>query len=245
MSHWFRSYTALLVWTGLRSRATLLLNVIIQTLLAVGIIVGFGFLVPSVDPVTALFFASGAPVLGLVTVGMVIGPQEVASAKQEGIFEFNRSLPVPRSALVASSATVGLVTAIPGVLASLFVAELRFDLDYAISPLIVLAVLLTGLASIGIGYAIGYGLPPEGSRLVSQLVVFIALMFSPITFPASRLPGWFETIHEFLPFKYMGEAVRNTLVVPPQGVPTLAFVVLAVWAAAGFLLAFRMVSRRV
>lgn len=244
MRHWLSSYGLLLGWAGLRGRATLPLNLVIQTCLAVGIIVGFAFLVPSLDDGTALYFATGAPVLGLVTVGMVIGPQEVASAKQEGIFEFNRSLPVPRSALIASDATIALVTALPGMLAALVVAALRFDLNLQISPLVVPAVLLTAAAAIGIGYGIGYGLAPPLARMMSQLVVFVALMFSPIAFPVSRLPDWFAAVHLVLPFQYMAESVRDTLSVPPDGVRLLPFAVLIVWSLAGFLVAFRMMSRR-
>ncbi|MFC7220900.1 ABC transporter permease [Streptomyces polyrhachis] len=244
MSHWLRSYGLLLGWTALRSRATLPLNLIIQTCLAVGIIVGFAYLVPELDDATELYFATGAPVLGLITVGMVIGPQEVASSKQEGIFDFNRSLPVPRSALIASDATVALLVALPGIVTALVVATLRFDLTLDISALVVPAFLLTAVTAIGLGYGIGYGMAPPAARMMSQLVVFVALMFSPITFPASRLPDWFESVHTVLPFQYMADSVRDTLNTPAGGVPLLPFAVLLAWAAAGFLLTFRIMARR-
>lgn len=244
MNHWLRSYGLLLSWTGLRSRATLPLNLVVQTCLAVGIIVGFAYLVPEMNDATALYLATGAPVLGLITVGMVIGPQEAASAKQEGIFDFNRSLPVPRSALLASDATVALVTALPGMFAALVVAALRFDLTLRISPLVIPAILLTAFAAIGIGYGIGYGMAPPAARMMSQLVVFVALMFSPITFPASRLPDWFASLHNVLPFQYMAESVRDTLSTPPDGVSLLPFGALAIWSVLGFLITFRVMSRR-
>ncbi|WP_019546305.1 hypothetical protein [Streptomyces sulphureus] len=49
---------------------------------------------------------------------MVIGRQEVASAEQKGHFDLNRSLPLARTALVASDATVTLITALPGIAAA-------------------------------------------------------------------------------------------------------------------------------
>ena len=244
MQHWMSSYVLLLGWAALRGRATLVLNLVIQTGLAAGIILGFAFLVPNLDDGTALFLATGAPVLGLVTVGMVIGPQEVSAAKQEGIFEFNRSLPVPRSALIASDATIALFTALPGVFAALVVAVLRFDLDLQVSPMVVPAILLTAATAIGLGYGIGYGLAPPVARMISQLMVFLALMFSPILFPISRLPDWFASVHMVLPFQYMAESVRDTLSVPPDGIRFLPFAVLAMWALVGFLIAYRMMSRR-
>jgi ABC-2 type transport system permease protein len=193
---------------------------------------------------TALYFATGAPVLGLITVGMVIAPQEVASAKQQGVFDFNRSLPVPRSATIASDATIALMTALPGMIAALTVSSLRFDLTLQISPLIIPAVLLTAFAAIGIGYGIGYGLQPAAARMISQLVVFIALMFSPILFPASRLPDWFESVHTVLPFQYMAECIRESLSSPPGGPSGLPFLVLSAWSVAGYVITYRMMSRR-
>lgn len=244
MNHWLQSYGLLLSWAGLRSRATLPINVLAQAGLAVGIVIGFAWLVPDIDHSTALFLATGAPVIGLITVGMVIGPQQVATAKQEGIVEFNRTLPVPRSALLASDATVALLTSLPGVVLALVIAELRFDLNLDVSPLVVPAFLLTAIAAIGIGYGIGYGLAPPIALLVSQLVIVVALMFSPIMFPQSRLPDWFAAVHDVLPFRYMADVVRDTLSVPPDGVALVPFAVLAAWALVGFFVTIRMMTRR-
>jgi len=41
-------------------------------------------------------------------------------------------------------------------------------------------------------------------------VIFI-LMFSPLNFPADRLPGWLAAIHNVLPIQAMGEVMRGTL----------------------------------
>jgi ABC-2 type transport system permease protein len=244
MNHWMRSYGLLLSWAGLRSRATLPINVLAQAGLAVGVVIGFAWLVPDLDDSTALFLATGAPVLGLITVGMVIGPQQVATAKQEGIVEFNRSLPVPRSALLASDATVALLTSLPGVVLAIVIAKLRFDLNLDVSPLVVPAFLLTAIAAIGIGYGIGYGLAPPIALLVSQLVIVVALMFSPIMFPESRLPDWFAAVHDVLPFRYMADIVRDTLSVPPDGVALAPFAVLAAWTLVGIFVTIRMMTRR-
>lgn len=242
--YWLRSYALLLRWSAVRSRATLILNILIQVCLAVGVVVGFSYLVPRVDERTALFFATGAPVLGLITVGMVIGPQEMSASKLEGIFEFNRSLPVPRSAMLAADAAIALVTALPGVLAALLVARVHLDVNFDISPWVVPAILLTGLTAVGLGYGIGYGLSPEASRLISQLVVFFALMFSPVTFPADRLPSWLQSVHGVLPFEHMARAVRETLHQPPEGVSMTPFFWLLGWAVLGFFAAYRAISHR-
>jgi hypothetical protein len=38
-------------------------------------------------------------------------------------------------------------------------------------------------------------------------------MFSPLNFPADRLPDWLAAVHRVLPFQAMGEVVRGTLCV--------------------------------
>jgi ABC-2 type transport system permease protein len=242
--HWLRSYGLLLRWAALRGRAYLVINLVVQTCLAAGIVIGFAYFEPSVSETTALYFSTGAPVLGLITVGMVFGPQELASAKQEGYFDFHRSLPVPRSSLIASDATIALATGLPGVAASLVLAIARFNLTLHVSLLVIPAFLLTALTCVGMGYAIGYGLKPEAARMISQIVVFVALMFSPILFPASRLPDWVARLHALLPFRYMADAIRETLENRSPGISALPFAVLAAWCAFGFVVAFRMLSRR-
>jgi ABC-2 type transport system permease protein len=244
MRHWLRSYRLLMRWAAFRSRSYLVINLVVQTCLAGGIVIGFTYFVPHVNSTTALYFATGAPVIGLITIGMVIAPQELASAKLEGYFDFHRSLPVPRSSIIASDATVALVTALPGVVASLALASVRFHLTLRVSPLAIPAFLLTALTCVGVGYGIGYGLRPEAARLISQVVVFASLMFSPILFPASRLPDWLSRLHSVLPFRYMADSIRQTLENRPSATSALPFAVLAVWCVFGFIVSFRMLSRR-
>ena len=163
MRQWSRSYLLLLRWSTIRLKHTIPLMVIIQTMLAVGIVIGFSFLVPTMDQTTALYLSTGAPTLGLITVGMVLAPQLVAEAKTAGTFDYNRTLPVPRSAILAADLSTWLATALPGLVLALLAATVRFDLDLNISPLVVAAVLLVALTATAIGYAIGLCRPRRRS----------------------------------------------------------------------------------
>jgi ABC-2 type transport system permease protein len=244
MRPWLHSYLLLVRWTALRMRYLLPLFLIIQTFLAVGIVIGFAYLMPEVDPATALFLSTGAPTLGLITIGMVMAPQIVATSKVEGTFAYNRTLPVPRTAVLAGDVTVWLVTGLPGLILGLVTAVLRFDLHLRVSWLAVPAMLLVALTATTAGFAVAYLLPPAVTNLVSQAVVFIALMFSPINFPADRLPGWLQAVHHVLPFEHMAAVVRDTLVTPAGGIPLMPFVVLGAWCAAGLAITLRAMTRR-
>jgi len=244
MRHWLRSYHLLLRWNFLQVRSTLPLLLVVQTLISVGVVLGFSFLVPQMDAPTALYLATGAPTIALIIVGMVMLPQVVAQQKLTGVFEYVRAMPVPRLALLAADATMWVGVALPGLVASLGVAALRFDLSFAVSPLVVPAVLLVAASAVAVGYGVGYGTKPAAAGIISQMLIIVALMFAPVNYPAERLPGWLAEAHRWLPFTYMAQAVRETLSVPPGGVAAAPFAVLAVWTAVGLAITYRVMTRR-
>lgn len=244
MAHWLRSYGLLLKWNLLRQRPFLPFMAVVQTLLAGGIVLGFSFLVPEVDRVSVLYLATGAPTVILIIVCMVAAPQEIAGLKRQGFFDYYRAMPVPRLAMLAADATVWLVLAVPGIVLALVMAALRFDLRLSVSPLVVPALLLVAATAVSIGYGIAYACHPRVTNLVTQIIVFVALMFAPVNYPAERLPDWFAAVHQVLPFQYMAQAMRETLDVPPTGVPVLPFLVLAAWGTAGLAVATRLMTRR-
>jgi ABC-2 type transport system permease protein len=70
------------------------------------------------------------------------------------------------------------------------------------------------------------------------------LLFSPINFPADRLPGALRAVHRALPIEYMADVVRGSLSGNYAVAPLTAFAVVAAWCAAGLLLSYRVAVRR-
>lgn len=244
MRHWLRSYLLLLRWSAIRLRYMLSLVLVIQIFLSVGIVIGFAFLLPQIDPATALYLSTGAPTLGLITIGMVMAPQLVATSKTEGTFTYHQTLPVPRTAVLLSDVTTWLVVGAPGLILGLVVAVMRFDLTLRVSWLAVPAMVLVALTATTVGLGIAYAATPPVTNMVTQLIVFVALMFSPINFPADRLPEWLQTIHQVLPFQHMAQVVRESLAATPVGISAAPFAVLAVWCAIGLVGTLRVMTRR-
>lgn len=244
MRPWCRSYYLLLVWNLLRIRTELPILVVIQTLMAVGVVVGFSFVIPEITPEIALYLCTGGMTVSLITVAMVIAPQNVAYRRQVGLYDYQRAMPVPRMALVAADATVWVATALPGLVLTLVVATLRFDLSFAVSPFVLPAMLLTVIGAVAIGYTVAFTVKPVLVSVVTNAIILVALMFAPINYPAERLPGWLAAVHEWLPFQYMAQAIRETLATPGTGVPVLPFVVLAVWSGLGLAVTSRVMTRR-
>jgi ABC-2 type transport system permease protein len=237
-------YGLLVQWQARKISWLLPLIIGVQTVLAVGIIVGFGFLFPEVDPDTALFLSTGAPTLLLLVIGLVLVPQMVSEAKNEGTYDWMRALPVPRMAFLAADATVWFLSMLPGLVVALVVARWHYDLALSISPLVVIAVLLVGLTATGVGYAIASFVPPMITLLLTNLLLFVALMFSPVNFPAERLPGWLQAAHQILPITAMADVMRATLAQDNFDLTVGPFLVLAIWCAIGFTASHVAMNRR-
>lgn len=127
---------------------------------------------------------------------------------------------------------------------ALVVAALQFHLAFAVSPLVVPAFLLVGLTASAVGYAMACVLPPMVAVLLTQVLVVFVLMFSPLNFPAERLPDWLRAVHSVLPIQAMGEVIRGTLAGGTFPLAVGPFLLLAAWCAGGLGVAYLTLRRR-
>jgi len=176
--------------------------------------------------------------------GLVLVPQAVAQGKAQGTFDYMRTLPVPRLVNLFADVTVWLAVILPGVAFAVAVAALRFGLALSISPLVLPGMLLVALTATAVGYAIASLLPPMLSSLVTQVLVVFILMFSPLNFPADRLPGWLAALHRVLPIEAMGDIVRGTLAGNDFQLQGGSFLLLGAWCVVSFGIAHAVLNRR-
>ena len=234
----------MLKWQVLSSRAYLSLSAAIQIMIAAGFIYGISFFYPSITPTIGKFLTTGAPTLILITVGLVMVPQFVASQRIEGTFDYIWSLPLPRMVYVLADTTNMLIATIPGVVLAIGLGALHFDFSLTISPLIVPAVIMISLCSTFIGYAMAMAVPkPMMAQVLTQIIVFSVILFSPVMYPASQLPDWLQTVHKVLPVQYMADLSRGTLTDLPINLGK-AFVIVGAWCVAGFIATWYTVRRR-
>jgi ABC-2 type transport system permease protein len=239
-----RSYKLLFVWQVRRLKGFLPLGIVVQALFALGIVAGYPLLFPAMDRTTVLYIATGGAAVSLITMGLVAVPQLVSGAKAEGTLDYMRALPVPRVVYLLADMSVLLVVVVPGVAFAVLVGALRFGLELQISPLIVPAVVLVALTATSVGYAMASLLKPMVAQLLSQVLVVFVLMFSPLNFPADRLPGWLATIHSVLPIKAMGEVMRGTIASNSFPLAAGAFILLGFWTVASFAATSLVLTRR-
>jgi ABC-2 type transport system permease protein len=239
-----RSYRLLVGWQARRMLMILPVGILVQALFALGIVAGYPLLFPSLDRTTILYLATGGAAVSLITMGLVAVPQLVAQARTEGTLDYMRSLPIPRVVYLLADMTVMLAMVLPGVVFAVVVGALRFGVDLQVSPLVVPAIALVALTATSTGYALASLLPPMLASMASQVLIVFILMFSPLNFPADRLPGWLAAIHSVLPIQAMGEVMRGTLASNAFPITMGAFAILAAWCAATFAATSLVLARR-
>lgn len=222
-------------WQFRRQAQALPLLVTVQIFMAIATVVGYGLLVGAPSPEVALYLATGAPTVTLITVGLVMTPQVVAQSKTEGSFDWMRTLPVPRTAFLFSDLLVWTLLALPGMVLGVIAGALRFDITLSPAPWIVAAVIVVSITAAAVGYAMATLLPPAVATLLTQMLIFIVMLFSPVSYPASRLPDWLATAHEFLPIEPMAQLIRAGLVQNEFTMPAHSLIVLGIWCAASIL----------
>ncbi len=243
--YWWHSYLMMTRWELTSLRLLIPITMMVQALTGAGFVLGVGLFFGQIPPRAALFVSTGVVVITVVTVGLVLGPQLVAQQKAEQTYDFLWSLPVPRATAALAWLTTNFLIAVPGVAAALVAALLRYDLPLAVSPAIIPAVLLTLYVGTMIGYALAHALSnPLLVIMLTQVMIFFILGFSPINFPADQLPGWLAAFNQALPMLHMAAVTRAALT---QGVVSgvaLSYWVLAAWGLAATAVAAWAVGRR-
>ena len=239
------SYTTLVRWTLSQIGAFMPLIVVIQAVLAAGMIIGFGLLVPSIDDATILFLSTGAPTVMLLLIGLVIVPQGVATARNNGTFHYLRTLPAPRWLHFFADLTVWILVAAPSLVVAVLVARWHYDVAFTIDvPVLVAGTLLVTVTGTSVGYAIAVMFPPMISQVLTQVLAFFVMLFSPINYPASQLPQWFQTVHDYLPFESGAALIRAGLASAQFDWEWSDLATLAAWAIVGVVISLRALVRR-
>lgn len=240
---WLASWWGLVRWSLTRHKYLLPAFTAVQALFAVAIVYGLALMIPDVDQEAARYLSSGAWTLGIIAVGCVLAPQIMSTSKQEGLLDYQKTLPVPRSAILLADAVVWSLAALPGIAVGMLAAFLRFGLDIHIDPFTVAAILGAQFTAVSIGYAIALWLPIGATSLATQVIMIGGLLFSPITFPAERLPEWAVTLHQFLPFTPLGDIIRESTFRTGEG-QALNIVVVAIWTGMAYMTAYLALYKR-
>ena len=242
--YWLTSLRSMLRFDLARARQWAALMVIIQVLMGVGMALIYGFFYPRVSHQTALLITTGTPTLALIPLGFVLVPASVGHQKLEGTFDFIWSLPVPRSAQVVSTFLLFTLLSLPGAALALVVSSWYYGVSLSISVLLLPALLCAVMAvSVGFGMALLIA-NPLLTNLVTNALMFVVLLFTPIVFPPGHLPEWLFAVDRALPFYNMAEVIRAGLTTGLVTDLGTAYLILSGWTVAGWVMTAWVVGRR-
>ena len=242
-SRYFLQLWGLIRWSLVRHKYLIPTFSIVQALFAFAIVYGLALIIPEIDPVSAVYLSSGALTLGIIAVGCVLAPQIVSESKQNGLFQYQRTLPVSRKSILLADIIIWSIASLPGIIMGCVAAFLRFDIKMYINPLSCIIIIIIQVTMISIGFSIAYWLPPNAMALATQLIMIGGLLFSPITYPADRLPVWLSYVYHKLPFVPASNLIRSSLF-RLEDFSYVSLCVVIIWGIIAFILALGALSRR-
>ncbi|MGL5549070.1 MAG: ABC transporter permease [Culicoidibacterales bacterium] len=206
----FPELFALIHWSLIRHKTLLPVFTITQGILAFAIVYGLALLIPELTLTEALYLSSGATTLGIIAVGCVLSAQIINTSKQDGIITYQKTLPISRVNILLADFCIWGLASLPGIVMSFIAAYLRFDFTVSITIIGIITIIFSQIAMISVGFSIAYLFSSNSVALVTQLIMIVGLLFSPITYPAERLPEWLNIIYSYLPFVPISNLIRTT-----------------------------------
>ena len=227
---WFRQYRDLVSMQLRSMRNELWFAAMIQVVLSLGLVFGFGFLIPDVSETTALFLVTGTATQAFVTIGLVMLPQLLAQAKEAGRIEYFLTLPISREAYLLALVTVVALMALPAVAFTIVLGAWHYDLSFTIEPAFFAVAILAVFSLAGVGVAMAvYSPHQQVTNALTQLIIFYVLFFAPVLLPKEQLPGLLQFTSNFAPPTYAADGVRATLTDLPG-----THLARSLWAMGGF-----------
>jgi ABC-2 type transport system permease protein len=243
--YWLSSLGLMLRFDMARARQWVAMMVIIQVLMGVGMALVYGFFYPRVSHLTAVYITTATPTLALIPLGFVMVPASVGQQRLEGTFDFTWSLPVPRSAQAASTFLLFTLLSLPGAVLALVVSAWHYGVTLSISPQLLPAIVLSAVMAVSVGFGMALVIAnPLLTNLITNALMFVVLLFSPIVFPADQLPGWLFGIDRVLPFYSMAQVIRAGLTTGLVTDLGTAYLILSGWTVAGWVMTAWVVGRR-
>jgi ABC-2 type transport system permease protein len=184
----------------------------IQVVLTVSFVLGFGYFMRPISEVQALYLTTGIATNTVVMVALVGLPGILSWGKAEGRLEYFLALPGSREIYLAAQVAYVAITALPGVMFAVWFGGWRYDLPLVYDPIVIVVVVLGILSLGGVGVAIGTLSPqPQLTNAISNLTVFYVLLFAPVLLPKEQLPALLRQFSVAMPPTYVADAMRGAL----------------------------------
>ena len=183
------------------------------------------------------FLTPGVLALAVMSTGMVQLAIGTAFERQYGVLKRLGATPLGRPRLLAAKTAAIVAVEIVQIVLLLGLA-LLLGWDADVRAGVVAAVVLGTIAFSGLGLLMAGRLRGEVTLAAANGLYLVLLLVGGMVVPLSELPGGLRWVAELLPSGALAQALVGTMS-SAGGVPTKAWLVLAVWAVASPLLAAR------
>ncbi|HEX6030116.1 MAG TPA: ABC transporter permease [Tepidiformaceae bacterium] len=238
-------YLELVKMSLLSYRAGIAFVMMVQIVLTIGLVLGYGYLIPDIPKVAALYVTTGAATNAAITVSLVVLPQILAEAKHQGRMDYMLTLPISRELYLLSQVTTAVILALPGTALAVVFGAWRYDLSLSVNPLLPLVALLAVFSLAGVGVAVAaLSNHLQVTNAITQLTIFYVIFFAPILMPKEQLPGMLQSVSTVMPPTYAADGMRGALTDLPGTNLGRDLAVLAAFAAGSLTLSAVTIRRR-
>ena len=184
----------------------------IQVVLTVSFVIGFGYFMRPISELQARYLTTGIATNMIVSVALVGLPNIISQGKAEGRLDYFLTLPVSREIYIAAQVTQVALTSLPGVAFAIWFGDWHYGLRLTYDPIVVVVVILGVLSLAGVGIAIGTISPqPQLTNALTNLTMFYVLLFAPVLLPKEQLPALLRHFSVAMPPTYTADAMRGAL----------------------------------
>lgn len=207
-----RQFTDLVRLSLLMNRNEIWFIGLLQVLLTVSFVLGFGYFLRPISETQALFLTTGVATNTVVMVALVGLPNILSQGKAEGRLDYFLTLPVNREVFLGAQVAYVALTALPGIVFAVWFGDWHYGLSLNLNPAVIVVVVLGVLSLAGVGIAVGTLSPrPEITNALTNLIVFYVLLFAPVLIPREQLPSLLEHLSVAMPPTYVADAMRGAL----------------------------------
>lgn len=239
----YNTSIGLLKWSLVRHKFYIPVFVIVQLILSIAIIYGFSFITNATDDLAKSFLYTGAITINIIAVTCVLAPQIVNEAKQNGIFNYQKTLPISYIEILISDLLIWGGISLPGVCLSMLIGSINFNIQIQWNFIGIFSLFFVIISLILFGFAIAYILPPNIMTLITQVIMIGGLLFSPIIYSANRLPSWMAYIYNILPFVPVSNIIRFSLF-HLHHFHITDYIVVLLWGILSFISSLYILARR-
>lgn len=245
MTTWLRQYRDLSLMQVRQFRGEIAFVMMVQIVLSLGLVLGIGYIMPGIDETTATYLTTGTATQTFVTAGLVMLPQFLSEAKEDGRLDYMMTLPISREAYLLSQVTVVALLALPGVVFAVALGAWNYGITLSINPAIALVIVLSVFSLAGVGVAMAILSPyRQVTNALTQLIIFYVLFFAPVLVPKSQLPWLLRKTAVVMPPTYAADGTRATLTKLPGTDLAQDLLVMTGFAVLSFALSAMMIRRR-